>query len=144
MNKMVSVSRLAEFTARVPIEPNVVETDAPLEARPGSIEMVAMGNASPAASVPDTRLTRSTSKGDKGDMLDEMWPRTGAIKFNNFSMCYRQGLPEVLKDVSLTIPHGSRIGVAGRTGSGREDFSKRDAVEDRDERGRACFGAATS
>jgi ABC-type multidrug transport system fused ATPase/permease subunit len=119
MNKMVSVSRLAEFTARVPIEPNLVEADAPLEARPGSIEMVAMGNASAAASVPDTRLTRSTSKGDKGDMLDEMWPRTGAIKFNNFSMCYRQGLPEVLKDISLTIPHGSRIGVAGRTGSGK-------------------------
>ena len=27
---------------------------------------------------------------------------------------------------------------AGRTGSGRENFSKRDVVEDRDERGRAC------
>jgi hypothetical protein len=37
-----------------------------------------------------------------------------------------------------------RDDTAGRTGSGRENFSKRDAVEERDERGRACRGAATS
>jgi hypothetical protein len=33
-----------------------------------------------------------------------------------------------------------RDDTAGRTGSGRENFSKRDAVEERDERGRACRG----
>ena len=119
MNKMVSVSRLTEFTSQVPIEPSVVETDLHPAVRPGSIEMVALGSVSAEANVVDTRLNRSLSKGGANDVLDEMWPRTGSILFKNFSMCYREGLPEVLKDISLTIPHGSRIGVVGRTGSGK-------------------------
>jgi ATP-binding cassette subfamily C (CFTR/MRP) protein 1 len=119
MNKMVSVSRLSEFTAQVPIEPNTVETDVRPVARSGSIEMVALDSVTAAANVVDTRLTRSSSKENPTDALDEMWPRTGSIVFQNFSMCYREGLPEVLKDICLTIPHGSRIGVVGRTGSGK-------------------------
>lgn len=119
MNKMVSVSRLTEFTSQVPIEPSIVETDLHPAVRPGSIEMVALGSISAEANVVDTRLNRSLSKGGANDVLDEMWPRTGSILFKNFSMCYREGLPEVLKDISLNIPHGSRIGVVGRTGSGK-------------------------
>jgi ATP-binding cassette subfamily C (CFTR/MRP) protein 1 len=119
MNKMVSVSRLSEFTAHVPIESNVVETDVRPVVRSGSIEMVALDSVTAAANVVDTRLTQASSKEDKADVLDEMWPRSGSILFKNFSMCYRDGLPEVLKDICLTIPHGSRIGVVGRTGSGK-------------------------
>lgn len=119
MNKMVSVSRLSEFTAQVPVEPNTVEIDSRPVVRSGSIEMVALDSVTAAANVVDTRLTRFSSQEDKAGMLDDMWPRAGSIVFRNFSMCYREGLPEVLKDVCLSIPHGSRIGVVGRTGSGK-------------------------
>jgi ABC-type multidrug transport system fused ATPase/permease subunit len=119
MNKMVSVSRLTEFTSRVPIEPDVVDTDLPAVARPGSMEMVSLDSVASVANVADTRLHRSSSRGDASQVLDEMWPRTGSIAFKSFSMCYREGLPEVLKDVHLSIPHGARIGVVGRTGSGK-------------------------
>jgi ABC-type multidrug transport system fused ATPase/permease subunit len=118
MNKMVSVSRLSEFTSQVPIEPNIVDTSLCPVAPPASTEMVSLGSVVAEANVMDNRLNRSSSKGGV-DTLDEMWPRTGSILFDNFSMCYREGLPEVLKDISLTLPHGSRIGVVGRTGSGK-------------------------
>jgi ABC-type multidrug transport system fused ATPase/permease subunit len=119
MNKMVSVSRLSEFTSRVPLEPDVVDVDSAAVARPSSMEMVALDGAPDAAHVTDTRLHRSSSRGDASQVLDEMWPRTGSIVFKSFSMCYREGLPEVLRGVHLSIPHGARIGVVGRTGSGK-------------------------
>jgi len=119
MNKMVAVSRLTEFTSQVPIEPSIVDTDTRAVVRAATIEMVAVGGVAAQANVVDTRLNRSSWKGAEAVVLDDLWPRTGSITFENFSMCYREGLPEVLKEVSLSIPHACRIGVVGRTGSGK-------------------------
>lgn len=51
--------------------------------------------------------------------LPAAWPSRGAITFKNVDLRYREGLPLVLKDVSFTIAPGSKIGVVGRTGSGK-------------------------
>jgi ABC-type multidrug transport system fused ATPase/permease subunit len=50
------------------------------------------------------------------------WPARGDISFVNVSMRYREGLPLVLKSVSLDICGRSKIGVVGRTGSGKSSL----------------------
>merc|ERR1719233_2772466 len=47
------------------------------------------------------------------------WPTEGAIKFINVKLRYRVGLPLVLKGISFSIRSQERIGVCGRTGSGK-------------------------
>ncbi|KAI9179303.1 hypothetical protein H9P43_005966 [Blastocladiella emersonii ATCC 22665] len=47
------------------------------------------------------------------------WPEHGEIEFKNVTMAYREGLDPVLKDVSFTIPAGSKLAIVGRTGSGK-------------------------
>lgn len=38
------------------------------------------------------------------------------------SMRYRHDLPPVLKDLTLSIKGGSRVGVVGRTGAGKSSL----------------------
>merc|ERR1712127_582419 len=51
----------------------------------------------------------------------EVWPQNGAIEFENVSMRYRDG-PLILRDLTLQIHSGERIGVVGRTGSGKSSL----------------------
>ena len=53
---------------------------------------------------------------------DDPWPRTGAVAFENVSCRYRHDLPLVLSQVSVRLDAGSRVGVVGRTGSGKSSF----------------------
>lgn len=43
----------------------------------------------------------------------------GEIEFRNVSVRYRKEFGDVLKDVSLKIRAGEKVGVVGRTGSGK-------------------------
>ncbi|KAL9951147.1 hypothetical protein ACROYT_G043760 [Oculina patagonica] len=52
----------------------------------------------------------------------ENWPRTGTIVFQDVSLTYYSGGPRVLKEISLNIKGGAKIGVAGRTGAGKSSF----------------------
>jgi len=54
--------------------------------------------------------------------VDASWPRTGLIEFKKYSMRYRPGLPLVLKSLSLTIDAGEKVGIVGRTGSGKSSM----------------------
>lgn len=49
------------------------------------------------------------------------WPSSGEIEIKNASMRYRDG-PLVLKDISLKVKSGEKIGVCGRTGSGKSSL----------------------
>lgn len=49
------------------------------------------------------------------------WPQTGEIKLSNASMRYRDG-PLVLKNLSFDVKGGEKIGVCGRTGSGKSSL----------------------
>lgn len=47
----------------------------------------------------------------------------GSISFNHLSFKYVKELPEVLKDINLTVAEGSTLAVLGRTGSGKTTLS---------------------
>ena len=52
----------------------------------------------------------------------EHWPSDGNITFQNVSMSYYPGGPQVLKRINVNIKGGTKIGVAGRTGAGKSSF----------------------
>ncbi|CAA0842483.1 ABC transporter C family member 9 [Striga hermonthica] len=47
------------------------------------------------------------------------WPDFGNIRFNNLQIRYAEHLPSVLKNITCTFPGKKKIGVVGRTGSGK-------------------------
>ena len=57
--------------------------------------------------------------GTAKENLDDNWPKSGALEFKNVSLRYADHLPMVLKKVSFKIESGSRVGLIGRTGSGK-------------------------
>jgi len=57
----------------------------------------------------------------KLDPKPSEWPSKGDIQIQRASMRYRDG-PLVLKDVSVSIKGGEKIGVVGRTGSGKSSL----------------------
>ncbi|KAJ3300679.1 hypothetical protein HDU76_006039, partial [Blyttiomyces sp. JEL0837] len=50
------------------------------------------------------------------------WPKTGEITFNNVEMRYSKDLPLVLKGVSFKIENRHKVGIVGRTGSGKSSL----------------------
>ncbi|XP_048025054.1 multidrug resistance-associated protein 5 [Megalobrama amblycephala] len=50
------------------------------------------------------------------------WPQEGEIVFDGTEMRYRDNLPLVLKKVSCTIRPKEKIGIVGRTGSGKSSL----------------------
>jgi len=49
----------------------------------------------------------------------EDWPTNGSIEFQNYSVRYRPETELVLKDLTFKIKDKEKIGVVGRTGSGK-------------------------
>jgi len=58
-----------------------------------------------------------------GAQIPPSWPEYGAIEFRDVTMRYRDGLPLVLKNLTLSIPGGSRVGIVGRTGAGKSSIT---------------------
>ena len=50
------------------------------------------------------------------------WPHEGNITFQDVSLMYYPGGPQVLKKINLRIKGGTKIGVTGRTGAGKSSF----------------------
>ena len=55
---------------------------------------------------------------------ERRWPTAGRVTLEKVSMRYRPNLPTVLDGISLTIAGGERVGVCGRTGSGKSSLAK--------------------
>ncbi|XP_062428026.1 ATP-binding cassette sub-family C member 10 isoform X4 [Rhea pennata] len=47
------------------------------------------------------------------------WPSQGCVEFQEVILTYRAGLPNALDGVSFTIYPGEKVGIVGRTGSGK-------------------------
>ncbi|KAI9091703.1 P-loop containing nucleoside triphosphate hydrolase protein [Phlyctochytrium arcticum] len=50
------------------------------------------------------------------------WPSLGNIQFEQYTLKYNPGNPAVLKDISLSINAGEKIGIVGRTGAGKSSI----------------------
>lgn len=50
------------------------------------------------------------------------WPQKGELAIEKLSMRYRPGLPLVLKNLSFTVNAGEKVGICGRTGSGKSSM----------------------
>lgn len=48
-----------------------------------------------------------------------LWPEKGEIEFRNLVIRYAPQWPQVLKGLSFQVPAGSKVGIIGRTGSGK-------------------------
>ncbi|KAK7425994.1 hypothetical protein QQZ08_007576 [Neonectria magnoliae] len=55
---------------------------------------------------------------DKGLKASE-WPRAGRVQFRSLTLSHRPGLEPALRDVTLDVKPGEKIGIVGRTGAGK-------------------------
>eukprot|EP00658_Telonema_sp_P-2_P066868 TRINITY_DN55830_c0_g1_i1.p1 TRINITY_DN55830_c0_g1~~TRINITY_DN55830_c0_g1_i1.p1 ORF type:complete len:554 (+),score=35.63 TRINITY_DN55830_c0_g1_i1:48-1709(+) len=92
-SKLVSVDRLKEFVSDLPSE---ASQSTGLDGTPSPIQVAS-------STLP-------------------VWPSKGAIAFDNVFMRYRPNLPSTLKGCSFSVASGLRIGVCGRTGSGKSSL----------------------
>jgi ABC-type multidrug transport system fused ATPase/permease subunit len=53
------------------------------------------------------------------NLINQNWPQNGEIEFKNYSVKYRPDTEIVLKKISFKINPGEKVGICGRTGSGK-------------------------
>jgi ATP-binding cassette subfamily C (CFTR/MRP) protein 1 len=98
-----SVERCREYAEHLPQERTIEYTNEPTNEPPKAHGADATASPFPAyAAAPP-----------------ESWPTSGSVTFEKVSLRYRPGLDLVLKDVSFTVKGGEKVGVVGRTGSGK-------------------------
>ncbi|KAI0968721.1 P-loop containing nucleoside triphosphate hydrolase protein [Xylaria arbuscula] len=67
-------------------------------------------------------FSESTPRESTTEELDEPpvnWPQHGALTFDSVSASYEENGPLILNDVSFSFEGGKKIGIVGRTGSGK-------------------------
>lgn len=104
---MNSVERVVHYAENIPQE--AAMTSSELERENASVAM----NAAQKAVV---------ASGGKALYPTEEWPKSGAITLKNLQMRYRPETPLVLKGLNVEIAAGERIGIVGRTGSGKSSM----------------------
>ena len=60
---------------------------------------------------------------NKIENFDENWLKLGKIEFKNFSAKYREDTEIVLKKLNFIINPGEKVGIVGRTGSGKSTIA---------------------
>ncbi|KAF9072745.1 P-loop containing nucleoside triphosphate hydrolase protein [Rhodocollybia butyracea] len=63
------------------------------------------------------------SKPNKPRKPPAYWPTSGALQVEHLSARYSSDGPYVLHDISFTVKSGERIGIVGRTGSGKSSLT---------------------
>lgn len=63
-------------------------------------------------------LTKDIDK----DLQKLQWPARGEIQFSDVTMRYREGLEPSIKNLNFSIQAGMKVGIVGRTGSGKSSI----------------------
>ncbi|OHE96342.1 hypothetical protein CORC01_08414 [Colletotrichum orchidophilum] len=66
--------------------------------------------------------TPAESEAPEPQTPPESWPESGAISFNNVSSSYGEAMDPVLSSVSFTVLPGQKVGICGRSGSGKSSL----------------------
>ncbi|XP_038068240.1 ATP-binding cassette sub-family C member 8-like [Patiria miniata] len=59
----------------------------------------------------------------QGELPKAEWPDQGAVSVDNISVRYAEKLDPVLQNISVDIQPGQKIGICGRTGSGKSSLT---------------------
>ena len=59
----------------------------------------------------------------ENDLSEKSWPGEGKVIFDKYSMKYRDDCDLALKDICIEINPGEKIGIIGRTGSGKSSLT---------------------
>ncbi|KAK7505594.1 hypothetical protein BaRGS_00003339 [Batillaria attramentaria] len=51
-----------------------------------------------------------------------LWPKEGVVRYDRVHMRYRPGLPDALNGISFETQPGEKLGIVGRTGSGKSSL----------------------
>ena len=73
-----------------------------------------------------SHLTTESSMSSVRDIIvhDTDWPRWGTIDFEDVTITYdAQQLEPAVKNLTLRIAHGQKVGICGRTGSGKSTIT---------------------
>ncbi|GMM33040.1 hypothetical protein DASC09_003650 [Saccharomycopsis crataegensis] len=70
-----------------------------------------------------TKLSNHGINRKFSDAAATQWPSNGALEFRNYTTKYRPELDSVLKDLSLRIEPGEKVGIVGRTGAGKSSLA---------------------
>ncbi|KIM99420.1 hypothetical protein OIDMADRAFT_146875 [Oidiodendron maius Zn] len=68
--------------------------------------------------------TTTPSEHLKGETIEppSEWPSSGQMTLSNLTASYVEGGASVLQNVSLSIPAGAKVGICGRSGSGKSSL----------------------
>ncbi|KUI54239.1 Oligomycin resistance ATP-dependent permease YOR1 [Cytospora mali] len=59
------------------------------------------------------------AEGVDQDLKAQEWPQSGHVEFRDFTLSHRPDLPPALRNVTLDIKPGEKVGIVGRTGAGK-------------------------
>ena len=68
------------------------------------------------------RATESEHKGIENQAVRNKWPETGEVSFKQFAASYSDNSDLVLKGVDLRVRFGEKLGICGRSGSGKSSM----------------------
>ncbi|GHG93833.1 ATP-binding cassette domain-containing protein [Streptomyces lanatus] len=66
--------------------------------------------------------TRLPTEPTAGEAAPEGWPGTGDVRFEDVTLRYEDGGPAALDAISFHAPAGEKVGIVGRTGSGKSSL----------------------
>ncbi|XP_075955733.1 ATP-binding cassette sub-family C member 12-like [Anarhichas minor] len=69
-----------------------------------------------------TGCTSDAPRQIKEAQVTEDWPKSGTITFQDYKMRYRENTPIVLNGLDFFIRAGEKLGIVGRTGSGKSSL----------------------
>ena len=59
---------------------------------------------------------------EKDNIDEQTWDKNGSIEFIEYNASYRPNTPDVLKNINFKITTGEKIGIVGRSGSGKSSL----------------------